>query len=201
MLRTYIFLATSFFMNHVIGQKALTGPVCVSPGVEYQYSLNILGSANWKVCVSGGSIVGSNASCVEGSTSTRLNVVWAKNGLNGLTITGAVSEKLAISVIDEFDAGLIEDSIISGHELSKKLPIIYCTNAKGGACSSSFIYNWEMSADQVLWINVVGEYGQNLAYKELVKETVYFRRKVTNTRSNTVGYSNVVHVFVNPEVK
>lgn len=201
MVRTLIFIVFLFIVNAVFGQKTLSGPFCVTPGIEYQYVINIPGTTDWTICVSGGAIVGQNDPCFKGSSSSVIKIVWAKNVANSITVSGAVSEKYAIRTIDDFDAGLIMDSIIASHEKTLKVPTIYCTDAKGGACNVSLIYSWEMSDDQVIWIALKGETGQHLSFKELIKGPIYFRRKVTNALTSTVGYSNVAHVFVKPEVE
>src|SRR5207253_2671751 len=76
---------------------------------------------------------------------------------------------------------------------------INCAVPSGGTCSTpNYVYQWQSSPDNVNFANMSGATSQNLTFSAGATQTAYYRRFVTETTSNSTGYSNSASVILNP---
>jgi len=183
-------------------QITISGPTCAAPGVTYQYLISgsIDTSTSVQVCVSGG-IVGTGASaCQSGTKIPYVLVVWSGNTASA-TITASSSKgngSLNVTVINLLQGGEIEDLTSSQTVPYDSFPsAINCAVATGGACSMNYVYQWQSSLNNLMWLDISGAVGQNLTVPSKLQQTTFYRRKVTETGTQTIGYSNSATVFVN----
>jgi len=187
-------------------QVSVTGPECVMPGTVYQYKI----SGNWdslstmQICISAGTIADSTTTNSCTATGAPLATVLVKWN-DSLSNTGSIKVASSIgasTLIVSFSHPLFPGSIdsLSRNQFSgiDSIPSsIYCQPAAGGSCSPSFIYQWQQSGDMVSWTDIGGAQGQNLSFSFPLHETAFFRRKVTETVSGTIQYSDIATVNVN----
>ena len=205
------FTLLSFFCLMALqdfSQVTVTGPQCVVAGTVYQYKI----SGNWdslstmQVCISGGIIADSTAinSCTtSGAPLANVLVIW-----NDSSSTAGVIKVnspngngiLNVSFSMPLQAGSIDS--LSKNQITETDSIpssIYCQPATGGSCSPSFVYQWQQSSDMVSWTDIESAEQQNLSFSSSMNQTAFFRRKVTETVSGTIQYSDIatVNVIVN----
>lgn len=178
------------------GQSSITGPNCVISGMEYQYSISTGSSGSVQVCVSGGSLVGGNNNCISSNSVSTIRVIWNDVQNGTITVSGASSGSKSISITKELQPGSITDSTIYVIQEGAIPATIHCSQANGGGCSSLYSYQWQRSIDNVTWENINNATSQDLSFSASISQATFFRRKVTNSVSNSVGYSDVATVFV-----
>lgn len=195
----------AFMQMSLYAQITINGPVCVKAGSEYRYIVQSTKALNpkTKVCVTGGTIAGSKNSCVTGDTNVVVSVVW-----NDKTTKGAISfsspgesTSLDISICDDLNPGAINVSKTQKIAFNSKPAAIICTPASGGNCSPSYQYQWQWSDNDLYWTDIDGATSQNLSITALLKLPVFYRRRVTETLSGAVAYSESAAVYVDPETK
>jgi hypothetical protein len=187
-------------------QVTISGPTCVVAGTVYQYII----SGKWdslstmQFCLSSGAIADSTGTRNCSATSAPLAamlVIWNDSASN----TGTISLTSSIgntSLTVNFAEPLIPGSIDSVSQTqfvaidSIPLPII-CSLDTGGSCNPTYYYQWQQSPDMGSWTDVAGGNAQNLAFTSPLAQTTFFRRKVTETVSGTIGYSNAAMVIPN----
>lgn len=189
----------------LIAQPSVRGPQCVTPGITYQYMINGGGdsASATQICITGGKIERSEKNCWLGGTPFLL-ITWndstAKGSISLSTRKGSTT--LQINIVNPLFAGAI---VQSGQDQRINYNTVYrtinCTTANGGSCAPNYSYQWQASTDCLNWKNILGATEQNLATYETLKETMYFRRKVIESSSNTERYSDVAIVFVNPDME
>ncbi len=187
-----------------IAQVVISGPDCVKAGEEYNYAITsaTVSVIRMQVCVKGGNIVDSVSDCVSANSSSLIRIIWNQTESNGsITLTSASGNATKNVVIAP---SLAPGSVLSSDkrqtiDYDKKPALITCSAAKGGGCRDVFVYQWQSSHDNVSWTEVPGETSQNLSLNSTLTESTFFRRRVTHVVSNSVDYSDVVTVFVNPE--
>ena len=202
----YVFF---FFMTFIFGntkifsQVALAGPVCTIPGVTYEYSI----SGPWdststmKVCVTGGAITDSTdtVTCtVQGIPLKAVTVIWnsVTNGSIVLT-TSSGNATLPINITVPLSGGYIDSSVKTQLIGIDSIPlVIVCSAAQGGGCSPSYSYQWQKSSDVVSWFDIPLATNQNLSVDSGISESIYYRRKVIENTSGSIGYSDAAAVFV-----
>lgn len=201
--RLLLLFTTLLFCSTVFGQVSITGVQCVAAGLPYQYTIK----GEWKenesirVCVEGGVLLETGTTCVDKQNITAVQVRW-NDGINSGKITvnsdgGNIS--FNVGIIQPMNAGNIEAADKQTFGFNKYTPSLSCTPASGGSCSPSYKYQWEQSSDKLKWTAITGATGQNLSLKVPLKQTTFFRRKVLESKSQTVGYSNEFIVYVTPE--
>ena len=185
-------------------QINLTGPECVVPGIEYQYAIKKAPASltSIKICINGGTLSGNSDSCWVDSALTVFRIIWNENISNGnITLNSGLGNTVKkVSITKKLFPGLLADSSREQTINFNSIPAeIICSPAEGGGCSNLYEYQWLKSLDNVSWKSINGAITENLIYKLPMHETTYFRRKVTNTISNTTAYSPMAAVFVKPE--
>jgi RHS repeat-associated protein len=189
------------FLQSALSQMSIGGPTCVLTGTQYTYTI----SGNWTngttmnwVVSSGGTINGSSS----GTPLPQIHVTW-NSGTSGTvqayTTSPTSSPSLTVTIATALVAGTISNT--SQNINYNSLPAtLNCSVATGGYCTPAYSYQWQNSPDNVNFTNISGAASQNLSFSTNLLQTTYYRRKVTETNSGSVGYSNTATVFVYPQV-
>jgi hypothetical protein len=201
------FMAAMLTSQFIFSQPTINGPVCVLPGVTYQYSFSNTGSLtdiNMRVCVSGGSIVNRDqvriGDCVESQVAlSNVLVIWNDTTAGSVAITAITGNNTVnISLTSVLQPGNL-DSLAKIQTFTDTTTIpstINCSPAIGGSCSPNYSYQWQQSGDMLVWTDVEGSVGESLSFEISVKQTTYYRRKITETGSGTIGYSDIAAINV-----
>ncbi|MEJ0105442.1 MAG: hypothetical protein WDO19_24050 [Bacteroidota bacterium] len=198
--------AISGFSIAAFSQPAIKGPACVTTGVQYDYFIsgNPDSVSAVTVCIAGGSFTDSKTACRTVKPFTNISVTWNIDVKEGrLSIrSDAAADSLSIYITSLLDAGVIDVSLKKQSIRYDTFPsLITCSQATGGNCSPVYIYQWQSSPDGINWSDIKGETGQNLLSRSSLKESIFYRRKVTEKGSGTIGYSNIATVFVDADYK
>lgn len=183
------------------GQVTVTGPTCVTPGTVYQYII----AGSWdsastlRICVSGGKIAGTGDSCTANTTPVPfIQVTWDGAGSGSLNlVSSAGSAQLAVTIILPLSGGAIADSsrnITIGYDSTP--PPVSCSPSSGGNCNPVYVYQWQLSIDNINWSDIDGATGVQLALTSGLFKTSYCRRKVTESGSGSTAYSDVACIIV-----
>ena len=201
-----LFFGAAVFLSLNVHSQGLSifGPTCVLASTQYQYSLSGSSSGqgiNW--CVSGGTITGETAGCLYGTNLTSVYVTWnSSGGTKSLTATITSGGSGSVTINPTLTTNLSPGSITSNSSQTISYnttpATINCSVATGGHCTPSYTYQWQTSPDNVTFTDSSGATGQNLSFSSNLITTRYYRRKVTEANSGSVGYSDVATVFVNP---
>jgi hypothetical protein len=205
----HIFLAgTILTCNYIFSQPAINGPLCGLPGTTYLYSFTNTGTwtgtATMRVCINGGSIVNRDqvriGTCAESVTPlANVLVMWNDTTQGSVTITAPSGNKTVnVSLTSALQPGLLNSLTVEQNftdTVSIPSPIL-CSPAAGGSCSPNYLYQWQRSGDRLIWTNVTGSTGINLSFNTPARRTVYYRRKITENGSGTIGYSATATINV-----
>ncbi|MCU7551148.1 hypothetical protein OCK74_18655 [Chitinophagaceae bacterium LB-8] len=183
-------------------QVTISGAECVLTGMVYQYDIK----GDWKendkinICVEGGVLVETNTTCVEKQTVSSIRLQWSAGRNTGkVTVSSqAGTADLGVNIAPGFKPGFIETADKQILTVRKIPASLSCTQASGGNCSPSFSYQWEESLNKVHWKEIIGATEPNLSFAAPLKQTTFFRRKVVESKSQTIGYTNEITVFVMP---
>lgn len=181
-------------------QLSITGPECVRSGEKYTYVLvtdTLEGEFN--ACVQNGVISDTSLTCVADSFIRQVTVIWNEGSQNGLITLSVLSHSatLSTSIIPDFSAGLIDSSIKTQIVSADSLPSnIVVSFPSGGACNPVYEYQWEKSTDHLNWEEIVGASGQVLTFQSPVTTATFFRRKVTETTSGNISYTDAAVVYI-----
>lgn len=190
-------------------QVSITGPQCVMAGTVYQYTIqgNWDSSSTMQVCISSGTIADSAGthSCTGSGGAPLATVLVKWNG--SASDAGAISltsTKGSSTLSVNFAGPLLPGSIDSMSKTqiiaADSIPsAINCSADKGGSCSPSYSDQWQQSPDMVSWTDIAGANGQDLSFSSPPVQTTFYRRKVTETVSGTIAYSD--EAVVNVEAK
>ncbi|MBN8666400.1 MAG: hypothetical protein J0M30_02785 [Chitinophagales bacterium] len=176
-------------------QLTIAGPGCVSPG---RYTYYLTGSWNSKTttmqwCVVGGTIVGGNT-CKSGLNLSSVEVIWSTSGTLSVVTNNAGNASKAVGVTATLNGGSITANLTQ--TVSNNVPAtITCSPAYGGYCSPTYQYQWQKSIDDINWTVLSGSTGLDLSFTSAPTQTTYYRRKVTETISGGIAYSNRATVF------
>ena len=182
---------------------SLTGPNCVIPGPVYIYYI----TGPWdsastvRVCVTGGALVDSGATCAGGNgILSFVRVRWDSTGQTSGTVAVTSSlgnASLSVSLTTPLSGGQIGSSVASQSLDTSATPAtLTAASPTGGACQPAYVYQWQQSADNVVWVNVAGATGAQLSFLGPLAHTGYFRRLVTDNAANIQAYSNVAVILV-----
>jgi hypothetical protein len=204
----YIISLSLFFIFSVqpFAQVSISGPGCVLPGVTYQY--NILG--NWtatstmQICITGGSIidngqVSSNRCTANDKPISSVFVTWNASSGGSVKVTSSQGNtSLNVTITSVIQPGTLDQStVIQNFSDTVSIPSsIRCSKSTGGSCSPIYTYQWQRSFDALKWTDIIGATGQNLSFNYSVKQTTYYRRKVVEKGSGTIGYSDISTVNI-----
>jgi hypothetical protein len=181
----------------------VTGPQCVIAGPIYFY--NIVGQwqpgSTVRVCVTGGTLVDSGATCAGGNgILSFVRVRWDSGGqtTGTIAVTSSLGNiSLSVSLTTPLSGGQINSSIANQSLDTSATPAtLTAPSPTGGACQPAYVYQWQQSADNVVWVNVAGATGAQLSFPGPLTHTGYFRRLVTDNAANIQAYSNVAVILV-----
>jgi hypothetical protein len=189
-----------------VAQVTISGPTCVVAGTVYQYTI----SGNWgslstmQVCLNSGAIADSTtgSSCtVTGAPLATVLVIWNDTASNTGTIslTSSIGNAtLSINFAEPLIPGSIDSVSQTQFVAADSIPTaINCSLDTGGSCNPAYHYQWQQSLDMGSWTDVAGANEQNISFSSAIAQTTFFRRKVTETVSGTIGYSNAAVVTLN----
>jgi len=191
-------------LSHAYAQVTVTGPTCVVPNTVYQYQI----SGNWdststlQVCLNGGVIadsLGTNTCSPNAYPISFILVNWNNSGSAFLTITSSGGNAtFAVTVVNPLTPGSIDSSVQNQSiNYGSQPATISCSLDSGGSCSPSYSYQWQQSQDMLGWSDISGATAQNLSFDSAISTSTFFRRKVTESTSGSIAYSNVAVVTVN----
>jgi RHS repeat-associated protein len=206
-----LFCSTLFFLQKSACFAQITGingAGCAIAGNTYNYTvvgtMNSL-SMSWCIQAGGGTIVqafGNSViianNCATGTGIGQIVVKWNTAGTGTLTVT-STNGNLAktITIVNPLNGGSITANKTQTIPYNSAPNIISCSVASGGDCAPSYAYKWQQSTNSVDWTDMTNT-SQNLTINTLLIQTTYYRRKVTEQNSNTIDYSDVATVNVNP---
>jgi hypothetical protein len=191
---------------HVHSQVTISGPTCVVAGTVYQYDI----SGKWdsasvmQVCLSGGAISdssgNSNTCTQQGSPVTKVTVVWNDSAadIGALSIASSLgSATFNVHFTDPLLPGAIDSAVKTQYIVMDSMPgIITCLPDSGGSCTPSYSYQWQQSSNGISWTEISGATQSSLVISTPMTLTTYYRKKVTEINSGTIGYSDIATVFV-----
>ena len=194
-------LFLTLIMSVIAGsaQVSIQGIQCVKTGVDYQYNIKV----DWKegdkvnVCVDGGILTINNNSCLERNFISSIRVRWAQGAAGKITVSSrSGSATLDVKIAKDLDPGEIINKDRQMLTTTNIPSGLLCSPASGGSCSPSYNYQWEQSTDRLRWTPVNGATNKDLQFSSPFATTSYFRRKVIELRSSTVGYSEIIELTV-----
>jgi RHS repeat-associated protein len=181
------------------------GPTCVPAGqaVQYYATGSWTTDMNMQWCVSGGYIQSTGSSCQSGTPLPAVQVVWYNNTAGSISLTTPEEDPgLNVSISIPVIPGSITSGITQNIPYLSKPANIVCSNASGGACSPAYVYQWQQSGNNSTWTDVPASVG-TVTGKDLVfagnfqaELSMYYRRRVTETVSGNVAYSNAAHITI-----
>lgn len=202
-MRTFFILPFFYlgFAMPAFSQGSITGPTCVLSGTEYRYLIggDKTKDQNVNICVQGGHFVGTDSTCYQGIAISMISITWDDNAVSGrITFNSGQSNcQLDVSKTKNLNGGSI-DSLSAFQVISSNLipTVINCTQAQGGSCIPIYVYQWQWSMNNLSWQDIDKANTQNLNFSSPVNATTYYRRKVSDTVSNSDNYSNIATIIV-----
>jgi len=191
------------FIASAKSQVSITGPTCVVAGTMYQYLI----SGKWdstsmmKICLTGGNISAKAISCTpSGKPVSFIQVEWQKGTGGTIQVSSSSGDtSLSVAITLPLSGGSILDSFKRSAIAFNNAPgIIRCSPSTGGSCLPKYTYQWQQSPNVVNWTDIKGANSLDLLPPASFKQTSYFRRKVTETVSGTIAYSDFASVDVGP---
>jgi hypothetical protein len=184
-------------------QVSVSGPVCVLPGMGYQYAVPGVRDSGTviKVCVTGGKMLGSSNNCQDSLSSSVVTIIWDSVSTAGSIsiISSKGNSSLSVSITRPLYAGTILDTLLSQSIDSFSLPQdLLCTAPSGGGCQPEYRFQWQKSGDNLQWADIPGAEGINFHFPAPLTSTTYYRRKLTEANSETVVYSDAALIIVLP---
>ncbi|HXB32682.1 MAG TPA: hypothetical protein VNV35_04645 [Puia sp.] len=183
---------------------SITGPTCVIPGTVYLYNI----SGQWqpgstvRVCVTGGTLVDSSATCAGGGgILSFVRVQWDSGGQTSgsVAVTSSLGNtSLSVNLTKRLCGGRIDSTVAYQPLDTLTTPAALTVSApSGGACQPAYMYQWQQSADNLVWANVAGATSAQFTFTGPLSYNGYFRRVVTDNAANVTAYSNVAVIFLN----
>ncbi len=204
-LKQFLFLGGFFFLSfsqYAGAQMTIIGPQCATNGLVCQYIISGItaGAASTQICISGGVIASTDSTCYNGVPVGYIRVKW-NNVTNGsITISGAAgSATLSVNITKLLSGGII-DSLTRNQVIrtGNIPPLISCSSANGGNCSTTYSYQWQSATDGLHWTDMNGATAKDLQITALLTQTMYYRRKVAESSSVNQNYSGIAMVTVLP---
>ncbi|MDF2191564.1 DUF6443 domain-containing protein [Paraflavitalea sp. CAU 1676] len=190
-------------------QFTINGTSCVIVGKEAYFNISgYSSSATMEWCITGsgtilqayGSNITGNGTCKSGTAVGSIVVRWDSPGTGSVSLTSSegTAPNLIFTIIAALGPGAISSNKNQTIPYNSTPATIGCSAATNGACSPVFNYQWQSSTDNSYFTDMPGSTVQQLPFSSSLITTTYFRRKVTETTTNTVGYSDVATVIVAP---
>ncbi len=202
--RRWILFSLAFMVSMTADSQSMsiTGPTCITPGTQYQYIIsgNWNGSTYMQWCVSGGTIT-NYGQCASGTPLPSVYVICSSGGTHNISLYTTNPSSNPFKDVYEnvaFNPGAITSNWSQTINATNIPAQITCSAATGGNCgTTNYSYQWLQSSDNVNFSNYSAT-TQDLVFTQPLPHTTYFKRQVTETYSNTTGYSDVAVVFVDP---
>jgi hypothetical protein len=195
----------TFWMANVAfvssAQVSISGPTCVNPRVIYQYVI----TGSWdstttmQICITGGVIANTADSCTPGGPpQSSIQIAWSAGVSGSIMVHSSKGDSsLSVTLTDTLSGGAIVDSTASQQIPYLATPsIVLCSASSGGSCTPTYNYQWQQSPDLLTWVDIPQATFQNLPFSGQLQQSTFFRRKVTETNSNTIAYSGVAVINV-----
>lgn len=197
----YLLFCLFLCLPSLKAQVQLKGATCILPGVAYQYEMSApcKSEESIRVCIEGGLIMVTSDSCYVGKWPPYIRVVWFENAkkYSIAIVNSACSEYFPINVMKELKGGQISsDNKLQPVTKLELARTIVCTEASGGSCDNQFKYQWEISDDNLHWVEIRGADSKDFIIKETYKQSTFLRRKVIETVSNSIAYSDVAIIAI-----
>ncbi|HVM86674.1 MAG TPA: RHS repeat-associated core domain-containing protein [Puia sp.] len=196
------------------GQLGISGPTSVLSGNSYNYNGTYNGSqtyscnsCSWTYNITNGVVTGTSNTSKSGTTppsggvigAASVSVTWNTNpGTLYLTVSSKGNKTITITVVAPLNPGTLSPSSQTIN-YGTTATTITGTAATGGAVSPVYAYQWMSSPDNVNWTDITGDTSLNYSPGQMYT-TTYFKRKVTETTTSTVGYTSSVTVIVYPQI-
>lgn len=197
-----------FLCLPAFSQPRISGPVCVLKGFAYQYTIGDSSVStrqiNMQICIRGGLLVDRSGNRLNNCTASKeplstILVMWNEAVAGSVMISTSEGKRtLNVGITSSLQGGLV-DTLIKEQSFSDTLSIpspINCSIARGGSCSPGYSYQWQQSQDAMTWTDIGGSTRQNLSFSSPVKRSSYYRRKVIETGSGTIAYSDLSVISV-----
>jgi hypothetical protein len=190
----YIFLIILFAISGPLqSQVSVSGPICIVPGLPYQYVLTAKQDtkSRMRVCVTGGILPNGRQCTVQDSIVTVINVTWKDTTSHRLEIMSSSGNvNLRLKATTSLQGGFLnETDRVQIADTASKIFVFRCTDATGGACKRRYAYQWQQSIDGLNWKDIKGATSKDLSFKGEVKVNTYFRRITNEANSNMTAYS------------
>lgn len=174
-------------------QPGISGPACIIPGTNYQYTITGRSDSTTRVCITGGTL-SIEDTCIRVSNFPHtLFVKWKDEAANRkIAVTSSLGNtSLIVSRAYVLKGGYIEDSDKVQHfSTAQPTHIFHCQAATGGSCSPDYRYKWQISDNALNWIDIQGAVTRDLTFSGNISGNTFFRRVTTDIRSNTIAYSD-----------
>lgn len=198
-----------FLFSQVTG---ITGPIpaCVIVGTPVTYSIvgSFVGNQTATWCITSGTgtilqVFGTNVTgtgnCRTATNPGSVYIQWTSSGSGTVQLSiNSTNYSTSTNIANALNPGSITANKTQTINYNSAPATINCSAASGGNCSPSFSYQWQQSPNNVDWTDIATKTGQNFSSTALLIQTTYLRRKVTETNSNTIDYSDVATINVNP---
>ena len=201
----YCLLGLLLLAYHSKSQVTISGPPCAIAGSQYEYTINGTGdsASTMQVCINNGLIHdagGDNTCSSSGKPVNVILVMWndSASDIGSISVTSTSGNaSFNVNFTQPLLPGLIDTAsktqLINYHTQPN---IISCLPDSGGSCSPAYNYQWQQSLDQVNWQDITAAISNNLVIDSPLIQSTYYRRKVTETVSGSIGYSDAASVFV-----
>ena len=204
MRRFFCLLIVFVFTQKLFAQISISGPQCVTTGTVYQYIIHISGKfdslSKLQLCITGGKFEDSKNNCIP-AADIRIKVTWNPDAVNGNIAITSLRDNASLSVVitPPLNGGLISSNYKSQLTSKDSLPpsSIICSAASGGACTPVYSYQWQQSDNGVDWKDIRNATGQNLGLNQKIPNAYFYRRKVTETSSGSIQYSDFAAIYIN----
>lgn len=183
-----LFLAGS---STVWGQVNIKGPLCVIPGLTYQYLFTGNAGVATQVCIKGGRLLNGDT-CVSSENLSFIFLVWNDTGSHRLELTSSSGNTtISVQATTELNGGQIEDVDRERvYDTTATGYTFHCTAATGGSCQTTYIYQWQRSDNNLNWTNIEGATGVNYTFSGKLMVNTYFRRVTRETAAQAIAYSD-----------
>lgn len=199
--RVILLLAVMLMVaGKLASQIAISGPQCILPGITYQY--NIKGtrsdSSVVRVNIKGGALTGGISTSTDRVKVSAVFVTWGDTAYHRIEVqSGKGNANLLVQQTTPLIGGEIKathniqryDTVSAGYSFQCSLPT-------GGSCTPNYTYQWQKSEDAMKWTDIAGATGKDLLFSQKLDTDTYFRRVTTESKSNTMGFSDVGLLYI-----
>lgn len=201
-----LFFSIASYPKAVISQITLHGATCVTTGLQYDYFVE--GDSDLKnsvtISITGGRFPDTDVTWKEVKIYSKFSISWIDTLKYGTIFIKSNNKRTTdtIKIVNLLNGGRIDKLKKVQYVSYNSIPLSFpCTPASGGGCSPQFEYQWQRSSDQATWTDIVGQTSQSLFFQTALRETTFYRRKVTNKTSGSIAYSNIASAFIEIDIQ